>query len=1496
MSTTSYLSRGIDYLGDIGAKLRDLQGYRTLAHEMIQNADDAREATSMTFDIESDALVIDNDGIFSDCQQIEKPECPWKTDSNRGHRCDFHRFRHIASGDKRGEAGTTGAFGIGFISVYQVTDEPELISAGRHWILHENRPENERIEVCPGCSRCTKENLPGTRFILPWARDSQSDLRKALQAEAVPADGPEKIVRDLERSLPIAMLFLKRLRSIEIRAFTQVVCKLQRTDEKDCVILSIGEPKDDRIWHIIRGDFSDAAEQLRKRHPGRIESKRSSKIALAIPATSFDTGLLCACLPTEEDVGLPFHVNADFYPTNDRKHVIFADDFQSEWNREAMRAAARAVGAAVERLPALLDAPRLWSLISTVKEVAEASGKGRRDPILASFWKAVEPQLRKAPIVYTSKGMWTAALDACLLLQKEEGVVIPLLEDLGIHVVHEDLRPFQSLLRTEAIGIPIFNIQRLCTALISNGLDQRHELSALPTCLVSASRRKMLWDEINLLLERHRQNHKAKGEDERSLREVAIAPATDGALWPCGKAYSASGDTVLLFGPLGLAIPFVSNEESFGQLIDLCPKFDAAAAIDALRRAGGDRLRQLWAEKRLPLKQLFEWFENRRQQILSDPSAKMPIAALTIFPSSGHLRPLDMLALPGNFDDPLGLAELVDLSELGGRREFLRDLGMPELDFQTYVVARLPAAMGSSATTIEQRRAAVQLLASRLGEVKDNSAAREVLALTPLVECRDGEFRKANECYFDASDIRECLGPTAHVAAIPANHGAAIRDLWSWMGTKDKPRLPDLISVILRHSDHSYTPQIAQQLQKILAHLGERFALGDIPVELNVLRTTQWLPSRGNSDRWYLPNELYATYQAYLFESQANFIDVPPSVQSASGPLFGFLGVHLAPTPDLVVRHLIHCAANQKPVNTEVYRFLNDKAVDSALNQLLGKKCLWLRDAYCASNQVFWGEHPFGRYRWRLGEDLRSYSNLLKRLNVRDTPNHQDAFEVLSEISSNFATTNAPLDDTAYAVLMTCWQMLEEAFSDGEISADEFQPLRTIKCVPNAARLLNFPEWMFFENRAGLPEKFGEFLKQNVILRPLGAAVALTVAGVRPLGAAVECELLECENPVDCPEMTLRFETRRNQIGRVLASQGPDLNTTDALSRLDHMRCESSNGLVIRYRLSVFGRTLKSDPEPTHTYYRNEDNVFLFSLREGKTPWAAIARELAAAIVPAEDPGRFAAGLKEVLAADTGADAILLLDELGFARLDTVDAAPIEIGEAGETLGTGSPVDQGAFPDGGAPTGPEQLTPAEALKRLLGPGTPPPTPAIPDPSVQTTDASASNGNGRKGSKSRRKGRPVLRTYLPAPDSDGAQDAAIDPDAEEEPSRSPVDEAGVRHVLDYEIDCRRVPKEMPHKNPGYDIESRDGVGKVVRYIEVKSFSGPWKNTYAVLSRRQFDRGMELGDAYWLYVVEFAEREEFEIHRIQNPALKANHFMFDDGWEAMTEPVQPTQEGK
>ncbi|MCI0462274.1 MAG: hypothetical protein L0Z62_35425 [Gemmataceae bacterium] len=390
------LSRGIDYLGDLGAKLRDLQGFATLAHELIQNADDALGAGRMSFDVCEDALVVDNDGSFSDCDQVEADECPWKLDPSKGHRCDFHRFRRVASGDKRDQAGTIGAFGIGFISVLQITDQPEVISGGRHWILHEDRRESERIIECSGCPDCEDEEVPATRFILPWVRDPDTPLRKALRASALTVEDPLRLLEELERSLPTAILFLKKLHTMEVARDGKIVLQLKREVDKNLLLVSDG--KKERFWHLLCGNFGAVAGALHQKHVNRIEAKRSAEVTLAIPDDPVDKGVYCAYLPTEQETGLPFHLNADFFTTNNRKGIILGSDYQSEWNRAAIQAAAATLQDNLHRLPGLLGHRNLWHLFRVVHRVGEEARAGHKEKTLGLFWERLKPELRQARV------------------------------------------------------------------------------------------------------------------------------------------------------------------------------------------------------------------------------------------------------------------------------------------------------------------------------------------------------------------------------------------------------------------------------------------------------------------------------------------------------------------------------------------------------------------------------------------------------------------------------------------------------------------------------------------------------------------------------------------------------------------------------------------------------------------------------------------------------------------------------------------------------------------------------------------------------------------------------------------------------------------------------------------------------------------------------------------------------------------------------------------
>ena len=89
------------------------------------------------------------------------------------------------------------------------------------------------------------------------------------------------------------------------------------------------------------------------------------------------------------------------------------------------------------------------------------------------------------------------------------------------------------------------------------------------------------------------------------------------------------------------------------------------------------------------------------------------------------------------------------------------------------------------------------------------------------------------------------------------------------------------------------------------------------------------------------------------------------------------------------------------------------------------------------------------------------------------------------------------------------------------------------------------------------------------------------------------------------------------------------------------------------------------------------------------------------------------------------------------------------------------------------------------------------------------------------------------------------------------------------------------------HPGYDIESRDEAGRIVRFIEVKATAGLWSGDGVGVTSREFETARQHGERYWLYVVELVETDHPRLLRIRNPALRVNQFMYDDGWRGVAE---------
>ena len=1520
MTSPRFLSRATDYLGDLGAKLRDLQGYATLAHELIQNADDA-PASWLNFIIRTDSLILDNDGVFAGCDHVEGSQCTWIAEGSDGHRCDFHRFRLIGSGDKRQQEGTTGAFGIGFISVYQLTDQPELISSGRRWILREERTEDQRIEECSGCLEYSQPDLPGTRFILPFARNEAAALRRALRAEPVPENVTERLSEELERCIPVAMLFLKNLKVIEVNQDGFSPLEFEREIDKDTLLISQGDSTTDRIWHLLRGNFEEPAQELRRQHPGRIEQKRSADVVVALPLLEWTAGLLCACLPTEESPGLPFHINADFFPSNDRKRVILGHDYQSLWNREALLAAAGIVAENVPRLTEMLGAERFWHLADTLRELARNSANDGQDGVWGAFWEALQVPLRTQAVIPTPSGDWASACGGIALLQNEdEAANIQMLEGLGVRLVSEELRRYQTTLRS--IGVPYLDIEALRSALATLGIDKPISFDDLPSSLIADSERHALWAEITILLERQSRTPQAKSVAEGLLRSVSLAPTINKTLWPCHYAVRADMPTVELFLSMGLDIPFLDQtERAFGPLAGLCATFGVKDAVEAIENADPSCIEQLWAEQQFPIRSLIGWFEIRRDEILHDEDIRARVAALPIYPSTNRrLHPLKNLILPGDFEDPFGLTNLVDVDALGGRREFLLDLGARNLSFRAFVHDYLPTLLEDESQNSNVRDAAISLLAKRIRELRDDNEIHELLSAIPIVMCADGECRLANDCYFSNEVVQEVLGQEANIAVLPPEGESPVRELFGWLGAGRTPRLRDVVKTVSRVADGPCGETSVQWVQRIISHLGRRFQEQPIHTQLEALQRIQWLPARGDRSKWYRPNSLHAPYQSYLFESQAAVLDVPPSTNRE---LLEFLGVHINPSPSLVVQHLLHCAGRKDPVNTEVYRFLNDNADDAAIVKLESEQCLLLGYTYRSTEQVFWSEHPFGQYRWRLSDNLKRYGRLLEVIGVKDTPDYEDAISVLHEISLKFGTGNRQLDDEAYSVLMRCWQMLEEALDTGRIARESIKSLGTVKSIPNKSKILYLPTWLFFENRVGLADKFEAFLVNNVIPRPLKVGGAFQAAGVRQLGSAVEVELVRNDDPADDPGTRALLRQRGKEIARVLSGLLASHDVQIALHRLSSLDCGSATSLVLQYRLSAFNKVVKSQPERVPALYEPTSHCLRTTRQNGMLPWAPIARELAIALRPEEDPGLFAAGLKEVLSAKSTLEASSILDELGFAQLDTtIVEPPVSLEEADE-LGIALPTydegfewnyeGDGPLSDMGQKEKTEHLTTEDAL-RALG-ITQAPTSPIPDPIEPTTSSASERGliSGAKqsgdwatepagevglnysnaGSKSSRretvqatnsKGRMKFVSYVSL---SHAGEEEPDPDGLTQQERMNLEERAIKRVLKEEPELKRTPTN----NPGFDLFQLGANGHPIKWIEVKAMKGTLNDRPVGISRTQFEWAESHRKAFWLYIVENAGASDHErVVRIQDPVGKSQTFTFDHGWISVAEEVK------
>ncbi len=283
--------------------------------ELIQNAEDnayaGRVRPTVRFRLHQRQI----DGQPRICLVVENNETGFKKEN-------VEALCQVGKSTKAKEQGYIGEKGIGFKSVFRITDRPAIHSNGFHFELPEKDVESGLGYIVPVWAQSggAVRNPQETTIILPLKEGTDSEIiNNALQDIA-----------------PETILFLSKLKTIEIDVDlpnTHYEIVIEKDDTKYPVVELTHlkrqqgrEELETRQYWVAARDFDKPANI----NPEKRKDVTARTVSVAIPldAGNSHPGKLFAYLPVWEKTGLPFLVNADFLLVSSREGI----HEQEPWN------------------------------------------------------------------------------------------------------------------------------------------------------------------------------------------------------------------------------------------------------------------------------------------------------------------------------------------------------------------------------------------------------------------------------------------------------------------------------------------------------------------------------------------------------------------------------------------------------------------------------------------------------------------------------------------------------------------------------------------------------------------------------------------------------------------------------------------------------------------------------------------------------------------------------------------------------------------------------------------------------------------------------------------------------------------------------------------------------------------------------------------------------------------------------------------------------------
>ena len=112
------------------------------------------------------------------------------------------------------------------------------------------------------------------------------------------------------------------------------------------------------------------------------------------------------------------------------------------------------------------------------------------------------------------------------------------------------------------------------------------------------------------------------------------------------------------------------------------------------------------------------------------------------------------------------------------------------------------------------------------------------------------------------------------------------------------------------------------------------------------------------------------------------------------------------------------------------------------------------------------------------------------------------------------------------------------------------------------------------------------------------------------------------------------------------------LDDDDVFEELNHLDIQHAAALTVVYRAELFGHPYEVGPESVDAIYLPESHELAYG---NDASHRALARELARAIAPDDDPGALAMRIEPILSAGSLEEAHRALDDFGIAKLDSTE-------------------------------------------------------------------------------------------------------------------------------------------------------------------------------------------------------------------------------------------------